>query len=321
MAIQIWTEKYRPKTLDEVINQRHVVDALKAWVKEKSIPHMIFSGRAGVGKTSLSMVLARELFGENWKSSFLETNASDERGIDTIRGRIKDFARTKPIGFGFNIILLDEADSLTPEAQQALRRTMEMYSNSCRFILSCNYSSRIIEPIQSRCAVFRFKELTKEHVSEYIKRIADAENLEVTNDGIDAIHEVSEGDLRKATNLLQAASTLGTINKENVYKVSSQAKPRDIRQLLEFSLTRRFSNARKMLYELIISKGLSGEDIIRAIHREIFELDLSEEAKLELLELLGEYEYRLNQGSDELIQLEAFLSQIMKIGNTKSKIS
>ncbi|MBL7206364.1 MAG: replication factor C small subunit [Candidatus Aenigmarchaeota archaeon] len=314
--MEIWTEKYRPKTLGDVINQKHVVNALKSWVSEGSIPHILFSGRAGVGKTTVAIALARDLFKDNWEGNFLELNASSERGIDVIRGRIKDFARIKSIGTEFKIIFLDEADSLTPEAQQALRRTMEMYSGSCRFILSCNYSSRLIEPIQSRCAVFRFKELSKEDVLQYIDRIIKNECITAEKEGVEAVYEVSGGDLRKTTNILQAASTLGTVTKDSVYVVSSQAKPKDIEEMLSFAVGGKFKEARKKLYELIVSQGLSGEDVVRSIHRQIFELELPEEAKLKLLELIGEYEYRLNMGSDELIQLEAFLAQVLKTGKS-----
>ena len=150
MTTQVWTEKYRPQKLADIVNQKHVVDRLKAWVKEGSIPNMFFAGSAGVGKTTAALCLAHELFGEHWRENFQETNASDQGGIDVVRGRIKSFAMIKPMGHDFKIIFLDESDSLTPEAQQALRRTMEKYSDVCRFILSCNYSSRIIEPIQSR---------------------------------------------------------------------------------------------------------------------------------------------------------------------------
>ncbi len=317
MRLEIWTEKYRPKTLDEVVNQKHIVSRLKAWVKKGSIPHMLFAGPAGVGKTTIALCLARELFGENWRKNFQETNASDERGINIVRGRIKDFARVKSLGADFKIIFLDESDALTPEAQQALRRTMEKFSDSCRFILSCNYSSKIIEPIQSRTSVFRFKRLTESDVKEYLMRIARGENLSLTEDAIKAIYEICEGDLRQAANLLQASSALGKVTKETVYEAAAQSKPEDIKHMIENALRGNFAEARKKLYELLITQGLSGDDIIKGIHKEIYSLDIPDEKRLSLIEQIGEFEFRINQGGSPEIQLEALLAQFMKEGRSQ----
>ena len=312
--MELWTEKYRPKSLSEVIDQKHVVDKLKVWSKDGSIPNMLFAGPAGVGKTTAALALAQELFGKDWRQNFLELNASDDRGINVVRGRIKDFARVKAISSEFKIIFLDESDALTPEAQQALRRTMEKFSGVCRFILSCNYSTRIIDPIQSRCAVFRFKRLTEKGVSEFVHRIAKGERLTVTEDAITAIFEVSEGDLRKAANLLQAAAAGGKITRESVYEVAGQARPQDVRHMIDLAVAGKFPDARKKLYDLLIEQGLSGEDIIREMHKSIFELGIPEPAKLELIEKIGEFEFRLNQGGSEDIQLEALLANFIRAG-------
>lgn len=312
MTLDLWVEKYRPRKLDEVINQRHVVDRLKVWVNQKSIPNMLFAGSAGVGKTTTALALAKELFGNNWKENFSETNASDERGIDVVRGKIKDFARIMPLGSDFKIVFLDEADALTQEAQQALRRTIEKYSGVCRFILSCNYSSRIIEPIQSRCVVFRFKALTKQDIEDYVNRIAKAEKFEADKDAIEAIADLSEGDLRKVANILQACSSHGKITKDIIYEISAQVKPDDIRNMLKVVLSGNFEEARKQLFNLTINQGLSGEDIIKNIHKELFGLPLEEKAKIDLLEKIGECEFRLNQGGTPEIQILALLSQFLK---------
>lgn len=309
--MEIWTEKYRPKSLSEVVNQSHVVDRLKSWVKSKSIPHLIFAGPAGTGKTCCAVAVARELFGSHWRENFQETNASDERGIDVVRGRIKDFARVKPLGSEFKIVFLDESDSLTPEAQQALRRTIEKFSDVCRFILSCNYSNKLIEPIQSRAAVFRFRRLQKGDVEKYLDRIVRGEKLHAEKDALDAVFEVSEGDMRKAVNLLQAAAAMGKITKETVYSVASQARPQDIKVMLQKALDGKFPEARKMLYDMLINQGLAGEDIIRAIHSQIFDLDIPEDRKVRLIERTGEFEFRLNQGGTPEIQLEALLAQFI----------
>jgi replication factor C small subunit len=315
MKLEIWTEKYRPKTLKEVVDQKHIVSRLEAWVKKGSIPHMLFAGPAGVGKTTIALCLARELFGvENWKKNFQETNASDERGINIVRGRIKDFARIKSLGADFKIIFLDESDALTPEAQQALRRTIERFSDSCRFILSCNYSSKIIEPIQSRTSIFRFKRMNEDGVDEYVKRIAKGEKLNVSKDAVRAIYEISEGDLRQAANLLQASSALGKVTKETIYEAAAQSKPEDIKEMMDFALKGKFPEARNKLYDLLITQGLSGEDIIKGIHKEVFSLKIPDEKRISLVEQIGEFEYRMNQGGSPEIQLEALLAQFMKHG-------
>ncbi len=312
MGVQIWTEKYRPKSLSEVVNQSHVVERLKSWVKGGSIPHLIFAGPAGTGKTCCAIAVARELFGSHWRENFQETNASDARGIDVVRGRIKDFARIKPMGSEFKIIFLDESDSLTPEAQQALRRTIEQFSDICRFILSCNYSNKLIEPIQSRAAVFRFRRLGREHVTGYLKKITSSEKLNVAEGALDSIFDVSEGDMRRAVNLLQASAAMGKIRKETVYDVAAQTRPQDIKKMLEQALNGDFREARKTLFDMLINQGLAGEDIIKGVHRELFNLDIPDERKVRLVEKVGEFEFRINQGGTPEVQLEALLAQFLK---------
>ncbi|RLF53637.1 MAG: replication factor C small subunit [Thermoplasmata archaeon] len=306
----IWIEKYRPKNLDEVVGQDEIVERLKAYVKAKNVPHLLFAGPAGTGKTTCALALCRELFGENWKQNFNELNASDERGIGIIRGKIKDFARTAPIGKAdFKIIFLDEADSLTADAQAALRRTIEKYSHICRFILSVNYSSKIIEPIQSRCTVFRFSPIRDEDIKKYIQRIASAEKIEITPDGFEALVFISKGDLRKAINVLQVGASLNKkITAEVLYETSATAKPEDVKALINTALSGNFMAARNQLYDLLIKYGLSGEDIVKQIHQTIFDLTIPDESKIKLIERTGETEFRLIEGSNPHIQLEALLA-------------
>ncbi len=310
---QIWAEKYRPKTLNEIINQKHVIERLKAFVKDKSLPHCLFAGPPGTGKTTATFALAHDLFGESWHQNLLELNASDERGIDVIRGKVKDFARTKSISeIPFKIVMLDEADALTADAQHALRRTMEAYATTTRFILLCNYSSKIIEPIQSRCVVFRFKTLNEDDVKVFIKRIVDNEGTKITEDAIKAVIEISEGDLRKVSNILQSASTLKEkITEDIVYEIVSEAKPKDVKELLESIFKGDFKNSRKILHKLLFSQGLAGEDIIKEMHKQIFELNITEEKKLQAIKLLADCDFRISEGGNELVQLEALLAQLM----------
>jgi replication factor C small subunit len=307
---EIWTEKYRPKTLDDVINQKHVVERLKAFVKDRNIPHMLFAGPAGCGKTTIAFAIANELYGDGWKGNMLNLNASDERGIDVIRGKVKDFARTKAIGdVPFKMIFLDESDALTPEAQQALRRTMEAFSSITRFVMAANYSSRIIDPIQSRCAVFRFSALSEADVKEYATRISKAEKLKIDDGAIDAIAKLSEGDLRKVANILQASAILDKkITEDVIYEVSAKAEPKEIKKMVDYALSGKFSEARDALKELLLKKGVSGEDIIRQISNQIYTLDISDKSKAALIEKVGEFEYRMQTGNDQ-IQLESLLAQ------------
>jgi len=309
----VWAEKYRPKTLGEVINQKHAIERIKAFVAEKNIPHMLFAGPAGVGKTTTALAIAYELYGKNWRSNVLEMNASNERGIDIIRNKVKDFARTKTMSdVGYRLIILDEADALTQEAQQALRRTMETYAAVSRFILICNWSSRIIEPIQSRCAVFRFHTLVEEDQMKFLDRIEKEEKLKIDDAAKDAIIYLAEGDLRKVANLLQASAALKKkITEEVVYDVASHAKPGDVKAMMELVLKGRFNDARQKLNDMLFKQGLSGEDIVREIHKQIYSLDIPEQAKIELIGKTGEYEYRLSQGGSDLVQLEALLAQFL----------
>jgi replication factor C small subunit len=307
----IWIEKYRPKILDEVVGQDEIIERLKAYVKTKNVPHLLFAGPAGTGKTTCALTMAKELYGNIWKQNFIELNASDERGIGIIRGKIKDFARTAPIGNAeFKIIFLDEADSLTADAQSALRRTIEKYTRICRFILSVNFSSRVIEPIQSRCTVFRFSPIKEDDVKKYMRKIASAEKLQLADDGLETLIFISRGDLRKAINILQVGASMNKkITAELLYETSATAKPEDVKALINTALTGNFMAARNQLYDLLVKYGLSGEDVIKQIHQNIFDLSIPDDSKVRLIEKAGEIEFRLIEGSNAHIQLEALLAQ------------
>ncbi|MDN5358845.1 MAG: replication factor small subunit [Candidatus Diapherotrites archaeon] len=314
-----WTEKYRPKTLDEMVGQEEVVARLKAYAEKKEMPNLLFAGPPGTGKTTAAMALAREIFGDTFEQNFLELNASDERGINVVRETIKEFARTLPFGGAkFKIIFLDEADALTADAQHALRRTMEKYAATSRFILSCNYSSKIIEPIQSRCAIFRFRPLSEEQIKGRLRYIAEKEGLEITEDGLNALVYVSEGDLRKAINLLQASAALSKkIDEKLVFQVASRARPQEIRKMMELALNGKFMEARDILYQIMIEYGMSGDDVIRQMHKEVFNLNVDDRTKVELIDLIGEYEFRIVEGANERIQIEALLAQFLRFSKGK----
>jgi len=316
---EIWTEKYRPENFQEVIGQDEIVKRVKNLTDSLNIPHLLFAGPAGTGKSSLALITVKQLFGEKWRENYLELNASDERGIDVVRQKVKDFARTKAIhSVPFKVIFLDEADALTREAQQALRRTMENYTNTCRFILSCNYSSKIIDPIQSRCAIFRFKLLEKKDMDKIIKRIGEGEKLNILEDAYESLYEASEGDCRRVINLIQATASISVnITKELVNTIVSNAKPKDIKVVLEYALSGDFQAAKDKLLDIMLKESISGQDIIKAIQKEIWNLQIEPEIKVRLTEKTGEIEFRLVEGSDEFIQLESLLASFILAGQGK----
>ena len=309
----IWTEKYRPRQFSEVKGQHDIVKRVKAFVETKNMPHLLFVGPAGVGKTTLALVIARSLYGQDYRSNMLELNASDERGIDVVRNTIKDFARTKSIGnVPFKIIYLDESDALTREAQQALRRTMENYTATCRFILSCNYASKIIDPIQSRCAVFKFKPLKKEDMLGIVKEIAKNEKITLVKEAEEALYVVSQGDVRRMENVLQATAAVhDKITDKAVYEMASVARPEEVKKVLELAGKGDFLKAREMLLDTMLEYGMSGLDVVKQIQRTIWDLDVPDKQKLVLVNACGEAEFRMVEGSDEFVQLEALLAKFM----------
>ena len=308
---EVWIEKYRPQTLEDVVGHDNITERLKHYIQKDDLPHLLFAGPAGVGKTTSAVAIAKSIYGEEWRENFLELNASDQRGIDVVRDRIKNFARSSFGGHDYRVIFLDEADALTSDAQSALRRTMEQFSNNTRFILSCNYSSRIIDPIQSRCAVFRFSPLGDDAVAEQVRIIADAEGIEVTDDGVDALVYAAGGDMRKAINGLQAAAVLDeTVDEEAVFAITSTARPEDIKEMVQMALDGEFTASRARLESLLVDSGIAGGDIIDQLHRSVWEFDLTERQAVRLMERVGEADYRITAGASEQVQLEALLASL-----------
>ena len=313
---EIWIEKYRPSNLSEVVGQTPITSRLKNYVKERSMPHLLFAGPSGTGKTTCALALAKELFGKLWKHNLHELNASDERGIDVVRGKIKEFARTAPLGEdGFKIIFLDEADALTGAAQAALRRTMEKYSRTCRFVMSCNFSSKIIDPIQSRCAVFRFRPLKAEDVERYLKFVAVKEELNIDKEAYESLTYLAQGDLRRAINGLQMAAAANVdITPDVVYQAVAAARPEEVKEALEMSLNNNFAGARERLDTLQITYGLAGEDVLRQMHRSVRDIEVPDTIKVQMIEKLAEADFRLSEGANARIQIEAVIANFAVLG-------
>jgi replication factor C small subunit len=311
----IWIEKYRPQKLADIVGQNEIIERLESYVKSGNLPHLLFTGTAGVGKTTAAVALAREFFGDSWHMNFRELNASDERGIDVVRNQIKQFARTSPLeGATFKILFLDEADALTPDAQAALRRTMESYAQTCRFILSCNYSSKIIDPIQSRCAIYRFRALGRDAVKEEIQRIAQQESLTIQDDAIDAIIYIAQGDMRKAINALQGAAIIsGDIDEKMVYAITATARPDEIDELLDLSLEGDFEGAEAVLQTLLQERGIAPNELINQCYRVLIRRPLDQGLRVALIDELGVTDFRLSEGANSEIQMEALIARFVML--------
>jgi replication factor C small subunit len=313
----MWAEKYRPKHLADMVDQKEIVERLISFAKAQNVPHCIFAGPPGTGKTTAALCLARDLYGETYREHLMELNASDERGIDVVRETIKTFARSRSIGdIPFKIMILDEADNMTTDAQQALRRTMEKFTESCRFIMCANYSGKIIEPIQSRCAPFRFSFLPKEEYSKFVCCIAEKENVILLPDGLEAIYDVCGGDMRRAMNTLQSAASMKKpVDAILVYSVTGHANPMDVQTMLSKAIKGEFQEARKQLRDMLQKYGMSGSDIVRQIHSELFRSkEIPDTMKVRIADYLGEVDFRIMEGSDDEIQLSALLAKLVEAG-------
>jgi replication factor C small subunit len=311
----MWVEKHRPRTVVEIRGQAAVVDRLRTYAEQGTFPHLLFAGPPGTGKTTAALALTRDVFGETFRDNTLEMNASDERGLESIRNKVKQFARASPLGGAtFKVIFLDEADALTSDAQGALRRIMEQYSQTCRFILSCNYSSKVIEPIQSRCAVFRFRPLADDQISSQIIAISKEEKVTLEKDAVDAIVHVSLGDMRKAITALQVAASLDPhITRALIYETTATAPPEELHGFLLSCKRDGFHPARRRLQELLDLYGLAGTDFVNQLHRALYDVEfLEEKQKLSITEMLAEVDFRLVEGGGEALQLDAMCSSVCR---------
>ena len=310
----MWVEKYRPSKLSEVVNQKDIIGSIEALLKNPSeMPHLLFSGSAGVGKTTTALCIARQVLGEYLNDNLLELNASDERGINMVREKVKKFSNYAAFAdIPFKIIILDEADEMTSDAQTALRRTIEDASKICRFILVANNISKIIDPIQSRCAVFKFTSIPEKEVISHLKKISKNEKIKVEEKGLQAIYDYSEGDLRHSINILQATASLGEISEANVKASAGLTKTKDVDVVLKLALDGNISKAREQMIELIKVYGMSESDFLKYINSAVFKTKT--ENLTEILEVIAKYDYRILVGANPEIQLSAMLAELGKFG-------
>ncbi|KAL0465699.1 DNA replication factor C-like protein [Neurospora intermedia] len=315
-------EKYRPVFLDDVVGNTETIERLKIIAKEGNMPHFIISGMPGIGKTTSVLCLARQLLGDAYKEAVLELNASDERGIEVVRQRIKGFAQKKvtlPPG-RHKIVILDEADSMTSGAQQALRRTMEIYSNTTRFAFACNQSNKIIEPLQSRCAILRFAKLTDAQVVKRLLQIIEAEKVEYNDDGLAALVFSAEGDMRQAINNLQSTHAgFGFVSGENVFKVVDSPHPIKVQAMLKACYEGNIDAALDGLRELW-DLGYSSHDIISTMFKVTKTIPtLSEHAKLEFIKEIGFTHMKILEGVQTLLQLSGCVARLCKLNMDPKK--
>ena len=309
----MWVEKYRPKKISDLVNQKEIMGSLNALLKNQSeMPHLLFSGSAGVGKTSAAICLSREILGEHWRDYSLELNASDERGIGMVREKVKKFSRFAGLDteIPFKIIILDEADEMTSDAQTALRRIIEDTAKYCRFILIANNLSKIIEPIQSRCVVFKFTRISNKEISSQLKFIAQKEKIKADEKGLETICDYADGDIRHAINILQAAASTGSIDVSSVKSVIGLTKTKDVQDVLKLALGGKVSDAREKMIELIKVYGMSESDFLKYINQAVF---ASKTNNIEgILEIIAKYDYRILTGANPEIQLSALLAELTK---------
>jgi len=311
----MWVEKYRPQKISELVNQKEILGSINSMLKNQSeMPHLLFSGSAGVGKTSAALCLSKEILGEHSRDYTLELNASDERGIIMVRERVKKFSRFAGLDtkIPFKVIILDEADEMTSDAQTALRRIVEDTAKICRFILIANNLSKIIKPIQSRCVIFKFTKISDNDIVSRLKLIAKKENVKSDEKGLGVICDYTEGDLRHAINILQATASSGNVTESVVKSVAGLTKTKDVQDVLKLALDGKITDARDKMIELVKVYGMSESDFLKYINQAVFNSKVN---NLEgILETIAKYDYRILVGANPEIQLSALLAEQTKFG-------
>ncbi|CAA7013424.1 unnamed protein product [Microthlaspi erraticum] len=307
-----WVEKYRPQSLDDVAAHRDIIDTIDRLTNENKLPHLLLYGPPGTGKTSTILAVSRKLYGPKYRNMILELNASDDRGIDVVRQQIQDFASTQSFSLGkssIKLVLLDEADAMTKDAQFALRRVIEKYTKSTRFALIGNHVNKIIPALQSRCTRFRFAPLDPVHVSQRLKHVVEAEGLDISESGLAALVRLSNGDMRKALNILQSTHMASEkITEEEVYLCTGNPLPRDIEQISHWLLNESYAESYKKISDMKTRKGLAIVDIVKEVTMFVFKIKMPSHVRVQLINDLADIEYRLSFGCNDKLQLGAIIS-------------
>ncbi|KAF4569636.1 Subunit of heteropentameric Replication factor C (RF-C) [Pleurotus pulmonarius] len=304
-----WVEKYRPVTLDDVVSHKEITGTIENFIAKNRLPHLLFYGPPGTGKTSTILAVARRIYGPQYRNQILELNASDDRGIDVVREQIKQFAETRTLfSKGFKLIVLDEADMMTQQAQAALRRVIEQYTKNVRFCIICNYVNKIAPAIQSRCTRFRFSPLPMKEVEKRLDTVVEAERVNLTVDGKQALLKLSKGDMRRALNVLQACHAAYDVTNETaVYNCTGSPHPSDIETIINAMLSEEFTTAYAMLSSIKTEKGLALQDLLAGAYEYVETLELKPQARVYLLDHLATTEHRLSTGGNEKIQMTSLL--------------
>lgn len=314
MQEKIWTEKFRPKTLDEIKGQEHVTKYLKAFIKNKDIPNMLFAGPPGTGKTATSIALCKDFYGKQWRNYFFEVNASDDSKVEFMRTKIKDIANSPLLDQEFKVIFLDEADFLSNSSQAVLRRVIEKSSKNCRFIFSCNYPNKIIPAISDRCVVFRFKAIKPKEMQLLMRNIAKQEELNITDAALYTLAVLSDGSMRRALTTLQKLKLGGIeeITDDVIYETTSWINIEHINSLLSAVSSGDFERIRKRLNDLLYEKTYLPEEILKFLEIGVKESNFPMKVKLNIITNIGTIEYRISQGANPYLQLMSFMCYISK---------
>jgi len=338
---EIWTEKYRPMTLDNLIGLEDKLPELKGFIEKKNIPHLLFVGPPGSGRNSTSLSLLHDFFLEYFSSNVEEFSATDskdyiikykrkwyilaqqeynrqESGTPGLNYIMKSIFRNFPMMrtfsyLPFRVLIIRNGDNLSMDIQQALRRTLERSSHTCRFVLICENLSKIIAPIRSRFMIFHFNPLKAPQIMAILRYIISMEKIDITSDALSALIYLGRGNMIRTINILQAVASAfegQPINSDSVYQVTQQFIDFKVKQVIEFALNKNFIDAREKLRELFLQFGLSGKQIYDKIRQIMVKFPILEDYKIAIFDLMGEYEMRMQKGSNEEIQLSAFLTQL-----------